>query len=149
MAERRVNYIHSLQDAYVEYKKLTKNDVKNRLSEAKFKEVFITFLDTFLFECFDAGQPARLPYNLGTLYIKKSKKKFVNISESIKQKKKVYYNNDHTGGYYYKIMVRAKTLKYAWAYKGISLPKLSEKLYKRILDFADRGKYYPTFVKED
>ena len=149
MAERRVNYIYSLQDAYIEYKKLTRNDIKNRLSEAKFKEIFITFLDAFLFECFDTGQPARLPYNLGTLYIRKSKKKIVNIPESIKQKKKVYYNNDHTGGYYYKIVVHSNKLKYAWAYKGVSLPKLSEKLYKRILDFADKGKYYPTFVKED
>lgn len=142
--ERRVNYLYTLGDAYKRYKKVTKSNISERLSESKFREVFNVFMEEYLKLCWDKGQPARFPYGLGHIYILKKKEKVVNLYESKKQKKRVYFNLDSTGGYVYYIRYEKGRLPYSWAYKLIK-SKIRKILTQRIRDYIKLDKYYPAY----
>lgn len=143
---RRVNYVYTINDCYREYKKVTEK--ATRLPLSKFKELYTTFVMNWVEKAFDKGNMITFPYHIGSMYIVKEKKKLVDIRQTVIQKKRVYFNNDNTGGYSYFIKAKIGKLKYSWAYKAKRSIIINKFLFKKILNFIGLGKYYPAWVIE-
>lgn len=148
MAARRVNYLFTLEDCYVAYKKVTKSNIKERLSKADFSKLFNTFFFELLFYNLDKGSEAILPMNLGSLFLikYKSRKNVVDWIKTAKLGKRSYITNDHSGGYTYKLIYKkAKYCKYINFYKYRTGQALKRRLFNKIMSFSKLGKFYPAY----
>lgn len=142
--QRRVNYVYTTQDVYKIYKKHTQDNIGGRIPEPKFREIFNTFLESYIKICWDKGQPAKFPLGIGSVYVIKKKAKTVDIYQTKIQRKRVYFDLDSTGGYTYRIRGVQGSCPYSSFYKIVK-GTLRSILLNRIRDYVKLGRYYPSY----
>lgn len=152
MAARRVNYVFTLEDCYVAYKKATKSNIKERLSKSDFSKLFTTFFIELLFYNLDKGTEAILPLNLGSFILvkHKSKKHIIDWKKTMSLGKLSYTANDHSGGYCYKLIYKkAKRCKYASFYTFKTGQALKHRLFNRIMEWSKNNRFYPAYFSKE
>ena len=84
----------------------TLRDIARKISYKRhivIQRVFKKFMEKVIIKIVTDGFRFKMPYNTGSLYLIATKEPALNIKETIRQKKRIYYNNDDSMGYSYKL----------------------------------------------
>ena len=145
MAHQRVDYIFGLPEAWQFYKKNEGKIIKKRVTYNTFFNLFYYFFEKQMEEIVERGWKWTMPYGLGSLFLTKNwNPTYVDIQESIKQKKRVLAFNDHTGGYAYGLeWTRPKNCPVCAVRKFKTRRFLKMYIKNKIKEYSSKGKFLP------
>lgn len=110
MSRVHVEWSSSRRANYLEF---CKNYPNIKITSSEWKNIIYSFSEEFKFYILESGEKAKLPFNLGTFYIGKKKRKqfkgknneYINMAvDWVKSKelgKKIYNFNYHTEGFFF------------------------------------------------